>query len=261
MVLRKKEVKKSSSTFFCIFLLFLSPAELTFVFNYEVLALVEIKSSLTDPHGVLMNWNMEAADPCSWKLITCSSDNFVVSIEAANQGFSGTLASSSIGNLTYLETLKLKNNYITGNIPPEIGKLMKLKTLDLSNNNFTGQIPSTLSHSKSLQYLKLNNNSLTGTIPTSLANMTQLILLDLSYNNLSGPVPRLLANIFNVKGNTQICSTGTEEDCNGPHPKPTSLTFSSSQTSDGGTKNQKFAVQFGLRLACICLFITGFGFY
>ncbi|KAL0692681.1 hypothetical protein Bca4012_059861 [Brassica carinata] len=264
MVLRRKEVKKSyavvSSTIFCIFLLFISPAD-TYVFNFEVLALIEIKSSLTDPHGVLMNWNIDAADPCSWNLITCSPDNFVLSIEAANHSFSGTLASRSIGNLTSLETVLLQNNYITGNIPPEIGKLMKLKTLDLSNNNFTGQIPSTLSHSKSLQYLKLNNNSLTGTIPTSVANMTQLILLDLSYNNLSGPVPKLLANTFNIMGNPQLCSTGTEEDCKGTHPKPTSLTFTSSQTSDGGTIKQKIAVQFCLSLICICLFVIGFDFY
>ncbi|XP_013697433.1 protein NSP-INTERACTING KINASE 2-like isoform X1 [Brassica napus] len=252
MVLRKKEKSYAlfSSILFCIVFLFLSPAELTYVFNYE-----EIKSSLTDPHGVLMDWNMAAADPCSWNLITCSPDNFVPSIEAANQNFSGTLLAPSIGNLTYLETVLLQNNYITGNIPPEIGKLMKLKTLDLSNNNFSGQLPSTLSHSKSFQYLKLNNNSLTGTIPTSVANMTQLILLDLSYSNLSGPVPTLHANTFNVMGNPQICSTGTEEECNETHPKPKSLIFSSSDPSDGGTINQKFAVQFGLSLACICLLI------
>ncbi|CAH8311615.1 unnamed protein product [Eruca vesicaria subsp. sativa] len=262
MVLRRREVKKSyvmfSSTFFCIFFLFLSPANLTNGVNFEVLTLIEIKNSLVDPQGVLVNWDIASVDPCSWNLITCSSNNFVLSIGAANQSLSGTLA-SSIGNLTYLETVLLQNNYITGNIPPEIGKLMKLKTLDLSNNNFTGQIPSTLSHPTHFQYLRLNNNSLTGTIPTSVANMTQLILLDLSYNNLSGPVPRLLANTFNVMGNPEICSTGTEEDCNRSHPKPTSLTFSSSGPSDGGTINQKFAVQFGLSLAC--LFIIGFGFH
>ncbi|KAF8097181.1 hypothetical protein N665_0293s0031 [Sinapis alba] len=264
MVLSRKEVKKRyamfSSTFFCIFLLFISPAELTYVLNFEVLALTEIKSSLDDPHGVLVNWDNTAVDPCSWNLITCSADNFVLSIGAANQNLTGTLA-SSIGNLTYLETVLLQNNYITGNIPPEIGKLMKLKTLDLSNNNFTGQIPSTLSHPTNFQYLRLNNNSLTGTIPTSVADITHLILLDLSYNNLSGPVPNLHANTFNVMGNPQICSTGIEEDCNGTHHKPTSLTFTSSEPSDGGTINKKFAVQFGLSLACICLFIIGFGFH
>ncbi|CAF2143284.1 unnamed protein product [Brassica napus] len=246
MVLRKKEKSYAlfSSILFCIVFLFLSPAELTYVFNYEVLALVEIKSSLTDPHGVLMDWNMAAADPCSWNLITCSPDNFVLSISCKPEFFRNSSC-----------TKLLQNNYITGNIPPEIGKLMKLKTLDLSNNNFSGQLPSTLSHSKNFQYLKLNNNSLTGTIPTSVANMTQLILLDLSYSNLSGPVPTLHANTFNVMGNPQICSTGNEEECNETHPKPKSLIFSSSDPSDGGTINQKFAEQFGLSLACICLLI------
>ncbi|KAJ4888362.1 Protein NSP-INTERACTING KINASE 2 [Raphanus sativus] len=262
MVHRRREVKKSyvmfSSTFFWIFFLCLSPAELIHGVNFEILALVDIKSSLIDPHGVLVNWDSTAVDPCSWNLITCSADNFVLSIGGANQDLSGTLA-SSIGNLTYLETVLLQNNYFTGNIPPEIGKLMKLKTLDLSNNNFSGVIPSTLSHPTYFQYLKLNNNSLTGTIPTSVANMTRLILLDLSYNNLSCPVPILHANTFNVMGNPQICSTRTEEYCNMTHPKPTSLTFSSSDPSDGRTINQKFAVQFGLSLACICLLIIGFG--
>ncbi|CAN7044533.1 unnamed protein product [Brassica rapa subsp. trilocularis] len=145
MVLRKKEKSYAlfSSILFCIVFLFLSPAELTYVFNYEgnihnkifflfllkkksFLALVEIKSSLTDPHGVLMDWNMAAADPCSWNLITCSPDNF----RSCKPEF---FRNSSCTKL-------LQNNYITGNIPPEIGKLMKLKTLDLSNNIFSGQL-------------------------------------------------------------------------------------------------------------------------
>ncbi|CAN6857158.1 unnamed protein product [Brassica oleracea] len=126
MVLRRKEKSYAlfSSTFFCIVFLFLSSAELTsnisIVVSSLVLALVEIKSSLADPHGVLMSWNMASADPCSWNLITCSPDNFVISI--CKPKF---FRNSSIIKL-------LQNNYITGNIPPEIGKLMKLKTLDLS---------------------------------------------------------------------------------------------------------------------------------
>uniref|UniRef100_M4E8N9 non-specific serine/threonine protein kinase n=1 Tax=Brassica campestris TaxID=3711 RepID=M4E8N9_BRACM len=136
MVQRKREVRESyalacSSLFFFIALLCSSSAELTDKgVNYEVLALIGIKSSLIDPHGVLMNWDDTAVDPCSWNMITCSADGFVLS-------------------------LLLQNNYITGHIPPEIGKLMKLKTLDLSTNNFTGQIPSTLSASTNLQYFFL----------------------------------------------------------------------------------------------------------
>lgn len=48
--------------------------------NFEVLALIEIKSSLIDPRGVLVNWDNAAVDPCSWDLITCSPDGFVLSI-------------------------------------------------------------------------------------------------------------------------------------------------------------------------------------
>ncbi|KAL0737524.1 hypothetical protein Bca4012_013734 [Brassica carinata] len=229
--------------------------------NYEVLALIGIKSSLIDPHGVLMNWDDTAVDPCSWNMITCSTDGFVLSLGAPSQNLSGTL-SSSIGNLTYLQTVLLQNNYITGYIPPEIGKLMKLKTLDLSTNNFTGQIPFTLSRSTNLQYLRVNNNRLTGTIPSSLANMTQLTFLDLSYNNLSGPVPRSHAKTFNVMGNPQICPTGTEKDCNGTQPKPTLMNLNSSkdEVSDGGTKNRKIAIASGVGLTCVCLLIIGFGF-
>ncbi|RID60163.1 hypothetical protein BRARA_F03342 [Brassica rapa] len=267
MVQRKREVRESyalacSSLFFFIALLCSSSAELTDKgVNYEVLALIGIKSSLIDPHGVLMNWDDTAVDPCSWNMITCSADGFVLSLGAPSQDLSGTL-SSSIGNLTYLQTVLLQNNYITGHIPPEIGKLMKLKTLDLSTNNFTGQIPSTLSASTNLQYLRMNHNSLTGTIPSSLANMTQLTFLDLSYNNLSGPVPRSHAKTFNVMGNPQICPTGTEKDCNGTQPKPTIINLNSSkdEASDGGTKNRKIAIAFGAGLTCICLLIIAFGF-
>ncbi|KAJ4901159.1 Protein NSP-INTERACTING KINASE 2 [Raphanus sativus] len=267
MVQRRREVRESyglscSSLFFFIGLLCSSSAELTDKgVNYEVLALIGIKSSLIDPHGVLMNWDDTAVDPCSWNMITCSADGFVLSLGAPSQNLSGTL-SSSIGNLTYLQTVLLQNNYITGHIPPEIGKLMKLKTLDLSTNNFTGQIPFTLSRSSNLQYLRVNNNSLTGTIPSLLANMTQLTFLDLSYNNLSGPVPRSHAKTFNVMGNPQICPTGTEKNCNGTQPKPTLINLNSSkdEASDGGTKNRKIAIAFGIGLTCVCLLIIGFGF-
>ncbi|KAF3591219.1 hypothetical protein DY000_02025210 [Brassica cretica] len=226
MVQRRRKVRESyalscSSLFFFIALLYSSSAELTDKgVNYEVLALIGIKSSLIDPHGVLMNWDDTAVDPCSWNMISCSADGFVLSLGAPSQDLSGTL-SSSISNLTYLQTVLLQNNYITGHIPPEIGKLMKLKTLDLSTNNFTGQIPSTLSASTNLQYL------------------------DLSYNNLSGPVPRSHAKTFNVMGNPKICPTGTEKDY---------------EASDGGTKNRKIAIAFGVGLACVCLLITAFGF-
>ncbi|OAY31217.1 protein NSP-INTERACTING KINASE 2 isoform X1 [Manihot esculenta] len=228
--------------------------------NYEVEALMGIRSSLNDPHNVL-NWDATAVDPCSWTMITCSPDGLVIGLGAPSQSLSGTL-SPSIGNLTNLQLVLLQNNNITGNLPSELGRLSKLKTLDLSNNFFSGQIPRTLSNLKNLQYLRLNNNSLYGPIPSSLANMTQLSFLDLSYNNLSAPVPSFHAKTSNIVGNPLIC--GTAKDCPGSILTPQSMFLNNSQNSQpsgsGSGKGHKVALAFGSSLGCVCLLILGFGF-
>ncbi|GAB4828966.1 histidine kinase osmosensor [Ancistrocladus abbreviatus] len=226
--------------------------------NFEVRALMNIKASLEDPHGVLDNWDGDAVDPCSWTMVTCSSDSLVIGLGTPSQNLSGTL-SPSIGNLTNLQIILLQNNNITGRIPVEIGSLSELQTLDLSNNFFTGEIPTSLSHMRSLKYLRLNNNSLSGAIPYALANMTQLTFMDLSYNNLSGPVPRFQAKTFSIVGNPQICATGPEKDCYGTTALPMSFNLNNTQSSEpsGRPKGHKIAIAFGTSLACLCLLILG----
>ncbi|CAA2969987.1 protein NSP-INTERACTING KINASE 2-like [Olea europaea var. sylvestris] len=228
--------------------------------NFEVQALMDIKYSLNDPHGVL-NWDVNAVDPCSWSMVGCSRDNLVISLAIPSQGLSGKL-SRSIGNLTHLQSVLLQDNRISGPIPHELGRLQKLQTLDLSDNSLHGEISSSLAQLKSLQYLRLNNNSLTGAIPLSLGNLTQLTFLDLSFNNLSGPVPRLLAKTFNVLGNPLICATGKEPACNGTAPIPLSFALNNSQNPQpsGRPNSHKVALAFGSSLGCICLLIIGFGF-
>ncbi|KAI9083434.1 hypothetical protein K1719_034648 [Acacia pycnantha] len=231
--------------------------------NFEVQALMGIKASLVDPHGVLDTWDGDSVDPCSWTMVTCSSDNLVVSLGTPSQSLSGTL-SPTIGNLTNLQTLLLQNNNITGTIPSELGKLSKLQTLDLSNNLFNGEIPASLGHMSKLLYLRLNNNSLYGECPESLANMTQLAFLDLSYNNLSEPVPRILAKSFSLVGNSLICSTGKEETCHGMTLMPMSMDLNNTQQDaepSGRQKTHKVAIAFGLSLGCLCLIVVCFGLF
>ncbi|KNA10133.1 hypothetical protein SOVF_147280 [Spinacia oleracea] len=229
--------------------------------NYEVQALVDIKDSLRDPHGVLDSWDRTAVDPCSWAMVSCSSEARVVSLGIPSQGLYGTL-SPSIGNLTCLQTVLLQNNNISGYIPVEIGRLSKLQTLDISDNLFKGRIPPSLSHLKILHYLRLNNNSLSGDIPLSFANMTQLTFLDLSYNNLSGPVPRFQAKTFSVIGNPQICATASEKDCYGTAPLPLSFNVNNSDSSETQKSkgHSKLALALGSSIASTCLLICGFGF-
>ncbi|WOL13617.1 protein NSP-INTERACTING KINASE 1-like [Canna indica] len=198
--------------------------------NYEVQALMGIKTSLQDPHSVLQNWDHDSVDPCSWAMVTCSVENLVIGLGTPGQNLSGTL-SPSIGNLTNLEIVLLQNNNISGPIPPEIGKLSKLHTLDLSDNKFSGEIPASLGNLNGLQYLRLNNNSLSGALPKSLVNIIQLTFMDMSYNNLSGPMPRFPDRAFNIVGNPLICPTHSERECYSTIPVPKTFKVNDSQSA------------------------------
>ncbi|GAU20938.1 hypothetical protein TSUD_200870 [Trifolium subterraneum] len=223
--------------------------------NPEVEALMSIKEGLNDPHGVLSNWDEFSVDPCSWPMITCSSDYQVIGLGAPSQNLSGTL-SSAIANLTNLKQVLLQNNNISGKIPPELGNLPKLQTLDLSNNRFSGFIPPSLSQLNSLQYLRLNNNSLSGPFPASLAKITQLAFLDLSYNNLSGPLPKFVASIV---GNPLICLSISIEGCSGSvtlMPVP----FSQA-SSEGKHKSKKLAIALGVSFSFVSLVILFLGLF
>ncbi|KAK7271752.1 hypothetical protein RJT34_27913 [Clitoria ternatea] len=228
--------------------------------NFEVQALMSLKASLVDPHGILDNWDGDAVDPCSWNMVTCSPESLVISLGIPSQNLSGTL-SPSLGNLTNLQTVVLQNNNITGPIPSELGKLSKLETLDLSDNFFNGQIPTSLGHLRSLQYLRLNNNSFSGECPESLAKMAQLAFLDLSYNNLSGPVPRILAKSFSIVGNPFVCTTGKEKKCPGMTLMPMSMNLNSTEDTlpSGRKRAHKMVIAFGLSLGCLFLIVLGFG--
>lgn len=46
-----------------------------------------------------------------------------------------------MGDLTWLEELRLGSNRLTGPVPPELGQLTNLKTLRLIGNQLTGCIP------------------------------------------------------------------------------------------------------------------------
>ncbi|XP_016455508.1 protein NSP-INTERACTING KINASE 1 isoform X1 [Nicotiana tabacum] len=229
--------------------------------NFEVQALMAIKAALKDPHGVLDNWDGTSVDPCSWAMVTCSAESFVIGLGSPSQNLSGNL-SPSIGNLTNLQIILMQNNNITGPIPKEIGRLSKLQTLDLSDNFFIGDIPPSLGHLNSLKYMRLNNNSLSGEIPVSLTNLSQLTLVDLSYNNLSGPVPRFPSKKFDIIGNPLICPTGSEPDCYGTQLLPMSMTLNSSETLPSGKqKSHKIALVFGSSLGCVSLLVLGIGLF
>lgn len=119
--------------------------------NYEVAALMSVKREMKDELRVMEGWDINSVDPCTWNMVGCSVEGFVISLEMASTGLSGML-SPSIGNLSHLRTLLLQNNQLSGPIPMEIGKLSELQTLDLSGNQFSGNIPSSLGFLTHLSY-------------------------------------------------------------------------------------------------------------
>ncbi|KAI4340746.1 hypothetical protein MLD38_025555 [Melastoma candidum] len=225
--------------------------------NYEVVALFAIKSALHDPFNVLESWDVNSVDPCSWRMVTCTPDGFVLSLGLPSQSLSGTL-SPGIGNLTYLQSVLLQNNEISGAIPSTIGNLLKLQKLDLSSNMFSGEIPSSIGDLTNLNYLRLNNNSLSGPCPDSLSNIQGLTLIDLSYNNISGSLPKTSARTFKIIGNPLICGSTASNNCSAVFPEP--LSFAPNGWKDSGSKANHVAIAFGLSFGGAFLAVIGIGF-
>nr|XP_010910731.1 receptor-like protein EIX2 [Elaeis guineensis] len=90
--------------------------------------------------------------------------SFVMSIDLSCNNLSGMIPIELV-NLHGLRFLNLSNNHFTGKIPENIGALTQLESLDLSVNNLSGMIPSTISSMYYLNHLNLSNNNLSGRIP------------------------------------------------------------------------------------------------
>ncbi|EEF28405.1 serine-threonine protein kinase, plant-type, putative, partial [Ricinus communis] len=130
--------------------------------------------------------------------------------------------SPSVGNLSFLRELNLRNNSFSHEFPQEINHLGRLEILDLSNNSISGHMPANISscsnlisvrlgrnqiegnipaqfgHLFNLQILYVHNNNLTGSIPHSLGNLSYLLALSLCDNNLVGTIPYTIGQLMNL---------------------------------------------------------------
>ena len=95
--------------------------------------------------------------------------------------------------------LRLPENGLTGELPPELGGLINLVVLNLNGNRLTGEIPAELGSIKGLLELDLSGNELTGRIPGEIGNLTRLGKLNLLGNNLTGEFPPEMGMLSRLK--------------------------------------------------------------
>ena len=146
------------------------------------------------------NTNWLSDEPVDdWYGIRVDADGRGDALNLKDNRLSGEIPPELV-DLVNLKGLNLSGNQLSGEIPPELGNLVNLKTLYLSGNQLSGEIPPELGNLVNLKYLYLSGNQLSGEIPPELGNLVNLKHLYLSGNQLSGEIPPELGNLVNLKG-------------------------------------------------------------
>ncbi|KAL7229108.1 hypothetical protein ACSBR2_007745 [Camellia fascicularis] len=179
----------------------------------DQLALLALKSKITDdPFKLFTSWN-DSVHFCQWNGVTCGRRHHqrVVLLDLRSLKLSGNI-SPYIGNLNFLRALHLQNNSFVHIIPPELGHLRRLEVLHLNNNSINGEIPANLSiFSKlidfdvaynnlvgltNLKIIAVGVNNFSGTIPSSIFNLSGIRVFDLAVNHIRGSLPSKIGNVL-----------------------------------------------------------------
>uniref|UniRef100_A0ACD5WS80 Uncharacterized protein n=1 Tax=Avena sativa TaxID=4498 RepID=A0ACD5WS80_AVESA len=137
--------------------------------------------------------NLQGSLPSSIGDLSSSLEIFFL----RNNKISGPIP-PEIGNLKGLSWLVMDYNLLTGNIPPTIGNLYSMVYLSFAQNELSGEIPDTIGNLVQLSSLTLHRNNLTGKIPASIGRCTQLQELNIAHNSLEGSIPRSIFKIYSL---------------------------------------------------------------
>ncbi len=129
--------------------------------------------------------------------VSLDANGRVTQLGLRNNQLSGSIP-PELGQLSKLEVLNLIDSELIGNIPPELGQLSNLMVLGFFNSQLIGNIPPELGNLTNLTEMDLRLNQLTGSIPTTFGNLSKLTKLYLNNNQLSGSIPAELGNLNNL---------------------------------------------------------------
>ncbi|KAK1304778.1 Leucine-rich repeat receptor-like protein kinase TDR [Acorus calamus] len=163
----------------------------------QLLSLLSLKASLTDPLSSLHDWRLPG--PCSWTGITCDqTTGDVVSLDLSRKNLSGSIP-AGIRLLHRLSHLNLSRNSFEGRLEPALFDLVNLETLDISHNNFNGSFPVGLSKLRSLTVLDAYSNSFVGSIPRGIGRLAFLERLSLGGSFFDGEIPAEIGGLSRLR--------------------------------------------------------------
>ncbi|KAI4323209.1 hypothetical protein L6164_022832 [Bauhinia variegata] len=100
--------------------------------------------------------------------------------------------------LTYLTNLNLRQNYLTGSLPPAIGNLYRMQYMTIGFNPLSGELPKELGNLTELLTLGLRSSRYSGSLPSELGKLVKLVNLYIESSGVSGPMPSTFANLKNL---------------------------------------------------------------
>ncbi|MFC1552584.1 leucine-rich repeat domain-containing protein [Candidatus Latescibacterota bacterium] len=166
--------------------------------NQDSLALVALYNSTDGPNWTAnTNW-LTSAPVSEWFGVSVDANEVIKLLDLKQNNLTGSIP-PDIENLTNLIVLNLQRNNLTGIIPSEIGSLANLSNLYLDRNDLTGTIPTEISNITYLRGLYLEFNELSGTIPPEICSLTYLWGLNLSGNQLTGSIPSEIGDLSNLE--------------------------------------------------------------
>ncbi|KAL5540170.1 hypothetical protein UlMin_044049 [Ulmus minor] len=193
------------------------PHQLVSCLESDKEALLDFKTGLEDPKGLLSFW--KGSNCCQWEGISCDNrTGAVIEIDLHcydQDSFSrlGGKIRPSITKLKSLRHLDLSQCFLPGPFPYHAFlNFTSLAVLDLSINYFNSKIPDSLVNVSSLVDVDMSGNSLYGSIPLGLADLSSLnsigILCNLEYvdissNKLDGTLPDFLRGAHNCLSSLQ----------------------------------------------------------
>ncbi|XVF55059.1 hypothetical protein PTKIN_Ptkin06aG0006300 [Pterospermum kingtungense] len=121
-----------------------------------------------------------------------SSSRNLTQLNLASNLLYGTINSTNWSRLSKLVSVDLRNNTLSGTIPPTLFGIPSLQKISLSQNQFNGSLALGDLHGNNaslpLDTLDLSSNKLQGQFPKSVFGFQGLKILTLSLNNFTGSI-------------------------------------------------------------------------